>query len=51
VKEKGPLKLGRNHLEENLHGDERKHDSWKRVEIHLRTLLKEVIGEILVDHE
>jgi hypothetical protein len=47
MKEKGPLKHNKNHLEEDLHGDERKHDPWKHIEIHLKNLLKEVMGEIL----
>jgi hypothetical protein len=51
VKEKGPLKHGKNHLEEDLHGDERKQDMWKHAKIHQKNLLKEVMGEILANHE
>ena len=47
----GPLKHGMNYLEKDLHGDERRHDPRKHVEVHLNNFLKEVMEEILVDHE
>lgn len=40
MKEKGPLKHGKNHIEEDQHGDERKHDLCKHAEIHLKNVLK-----------